>query len=440
MNAKKEVTLSVIARGLSYILFALLVPMYVEYFDGDLSASGRWFVAVSTCNWLLAIDFGIGNSLRNRLIKIKARNQTKYYGATVVAGVVANLLLAVILWTLSMVLLRLLVHGMELDLETDTAFTILITAVCVQFVSRTVVFVYYSELKTYISSVFNLMSNSILYVYLVTLGVSANNILNLSIVYGVSINAPLIASAGYMLAKSIQLTGATFIRKITTKYIFANASHLAKNGTNFFANQVLYLSLIQVNPFLISYINDASCVVTYTALSTIFFTPIIVVNIIGNSIWGRAARNIERGNVKWAYTALDRVLKISYALVILTAIVAFMFPDVGRYWFKSHANLLSDQFAIYVFFAYSSALIMQSTVSNLACAINKLNTQRRFYISLLLLKALYAAISPLFPSAHWSCILIGDAVVLYLYSIYQTHELKVEFTKVEARIASRRAA
>lgn len=193
---------------------------------------------------------------------------------------------------------------------------------------------------------------------------------------------------------------------------------------------MLYIALIQLNPIIILRLNGAHEVVQYTALSTIFFVPIILINLIGNSVWSRITRSVGKGDMVWANNTLDKVIWFAFITIMCTATVALTYTQFSKYWWVSTKPLVVEQLSIFVFFIYTASLIMQTALSNFACAVQKLDLQRRFYIAILVFKSGYFLVFQFFPTVNWSFILISDAVILIAYCVYQKNEIKNEFRKI----------
>ena len=64
----KNITGGIILKGLGLIISFASMPVYIKFFNND-EVLGLWFTILSILTWVLTFDFGIGNGLRNHLVK-----------------------------------------------------------------------------------------------------------------------------------------------------------------------------------------------------------------------------------------------------------------------------------------------------------------------------------------------------------------------------------
>ena len=60
--------LSLIVKGSSLFVSLFTMPAYMRIFK-EQEVLGLWFTTLSVLSWILTFDLGIGNGLRNHLVK-----------------------------------------------------------------------------------------------------------------------------------------------------------------------------------------------------------------------------------------------------------------------------------------------------------------------------------------------------------------------------------
>ena len=64
-NFNKQVFISLILKGTSVALNLMLVPLYIQFLGQE--RYGVWVTLIASANWILFMDIGIGNGMRNKL-------------------------------------------------------------------------------------------------------------------------------------------------------------------------------------------------------------------------------------------------------------------------------------------------------------------------------------------------------------------------------------
>ena len=95
----KNVLYTLIIKGLAMVISILIVPAYVSYFNND-TAYGAWLTIASVFTWITMFDFGIGNGLRNHLVKTLAEKDDegskKYISSAYISVGVISLVLLIV--------------------------------------------------------------------------------------------------------------------------------------------------------------------------------------------------------------------------------------------------------------------------------------------------------------------------------------------------------
>lgn len=64
----KNVFESFVVKGLSLIVSFATTPLFIKYFNDNM-VLGVWYTLLSVLIWFLNFDLGLGNGIRNNLVK-----------------------------------------------------------------------------------------------------------------------------------------------------------------------------------------------------------------------------------------------------------------------------------------------------------------------------------------------------------------------------------
>ncbi|WP_270192156.1 hypothetical protein, partial [Holdemania filiformis] len=163
---------------------------------------GVWYTILSFLSWVLMFDLGIGNGLRNHLVKPLLENDKNTIkkllsSAYIILGFISILLaicgLILILnsnWNKIFNVSSLVISNNSLQL----AFFISYIGIVIQFFLKTILSVLNAMEKTAISNGITLISSiiNLIYLFFFRAGDDTTRLFNLSIVYAFSVNLPLI--------------------------------------------------------------------------------------------------------------------------------------------------------------------------------------------------------------------------------------------------------
>lgn len=425
----KNLIVSVLWRGGSYLLYALSIPLYLKYFSNDTYVSGFWFVIVSACSWILTFDLGVGNGLRNRLVVLFHRGKKWAAGQAIISAYLINLGLATGLFLIALLILIVLRYVIENRVVVDhfVAIAIVAFAISLQFILRTVSFVLYALQKSSVVGGFNLFTNIIIYIFLIGCGSIDVDLKEkfdiLAGVYLFAINFPPLVFGIFRLSLFSRLLGAGKTR-VSERLIKMNALRIFGSGAGFFSNQILYLLIVQSTPILIGSIVSPSLVVSYTAYATVFLAALMLVNMVATPLWSLITKSIHEGDYLWIRKWMRIMFILSVGLGVVQLGLYIVFPFIQHAWLGGNSIVPLSGSDRLIFLFYSMALICHAIASTYACAISSLKLQRKFYIIALLAKIIVVFYLTVAHSDFWPMIILSDALILSVYSYFEVRGIK----------------
>jgi O-antigen/teichoic acid export membrane protein len=413
-----NITQSALLKCLSYALYALSIPLYIAYFKNNDAKTGVWFIIISTCTWLLTFDMGLGNGLRNRLVLLLHRGNRRSVAHAILATYVVNLLLAIVLAAAAAVIAEIVKRGHpNLGFAEGAIYTVVL-AVSIQFVVRTITFILYAEQKSGLVGAFNLATNAAMCIFLTWAGPGSIGSMNkLAWAFLVALNGPVLVFSLWRLHRVCSATERRV--KWSLRLLLLNGVTIGKSGTEFFSNQLLYLLIVQTTPILIGSLISPTAVVQYTTYSTVFLAVVVVANIVSAPLWSLITKAHHEGDDQWIQSAMIRFVALAglFALAEISIYVAF--PTIVNIWFHGRAAFFDTLSGRTAFLAFSVALIFHTVASTFACGVSELRTQRWFYFGAIVLKVLVCGYMSTTKSDFWGLLLISDAAILAVYSIFE---------------------
>ena len=336
---------SVMIKGISIVLAFFTVPTYLKYFNYSDSTYGIWLTITSVLALVTVFDFGMGNGLKNALIKninSKAYSLSKKYVSTTYAITsIIGLLIPVVFSSLifclsndSLVNLFFFNQSITLKglLEFRIGFTLIMCAIGGQFVLKNINYILQAHQKNAISSLFMLITNACLLVFagsFANIVDSSHKIITLSVMYLVFLNGPLLIASIILFASKYRRYMPSF------RYIdFKNSKNVVSTGFKFFIVQIGSLFLWSANEFIILFVfKDSALVTTYSEYYRLFsLFPIILGTVIQQPIWTAMSKADIQKNAKKLSQLIKLLTIITITTVVINVCLVFSVSFVFDIW------------------------------------------------------------------------------------------------------------
>lgn len=426
MLLNKEIIVNIfnvfIIRGLGLIISFFMIPAYMRYFDNQ-SVLGIWFTIISILNWILTFDLGIGNGLRNKLIKPFLSNDKESVRIYISSAYIMSGLLTAISMFLGCLFLPMidwnsLLKVSDQVISSDKILTIiyiLFFGALLQFWLKMIHSIYYALQKSSLPSLLNLISSFFLLIYILFATVKSieENFFSLAIVNAIFTTLPLLAATIILFFTKLKYATPSF-----SFFKFSYAAEVIKLGGTFFWLQMMSLLITSTNEILITLFSDAANVVDFQIYSKLFSLIGTIYFLSLTPIWSAVTKAFAQGDFVWI-KKLYKILSIA-ALIFIIGKLALIFAlqSIVDLWLGDKSIIINMHYA-FIFALSGSLFIWHSTITSIVNGIGKLKIQLIF-LTIGGLANIPVAYLIFYITGSWISIIIANIISLIPYLIVQT--------------------
>lgn len=287
-----------IFKSFSLISFVFTTPLLLEGLGP--SAFGVWSTISSFITWILVLDFGVGNYLRNRVTELSVKNENEqalieYAKGLLVSTVVAAGVAVVLLGVSFLIDWSNLLGIKHHDLNPFLSIVCIIIFTSLSFVSNLIYFYYYGLQR---ASLVALMQSSghLLFIFLIYV-LGKNNEMTLfatTLAFGGSQLIPgTIASIKFFLQKKVKI-------QVSDLLNFSDSS-VFKTGGKFFFIQLTALILFSTDKILLANIFGPAKVTEYEIIFRVLSLSVLFQSLLLTPAWGKYSESFfsnRMGTVK----------------------------------------------------------------------------------------------------------------------------------------------
>jgi len=417
----KNIIASFVIQGGALVLALFTLPAYMRYFD-DQQILGVWFTILSVLNWILNLDLGLGNGLRNRLVPALSENglvsARKYISSAYVMVFFIVLMLTIGVWLgFPHVDWNGIFSVSRESISSDAlAETVLITTIGIllQFLLRLIVSILYALQRSAVTGLLSLATTAgmLLFVYNFHSGTNPEKMVLLAKVSVVSVNLPLIVASLFVFSTSLKAC-APRIRFFDRGY----AMDVAKVGGVFFVLQVMFMLIANTDPFLISWFTDPRYVVDYQIYSRFFFLGSTLFALALTPVWSAVTQASAEDDHPWIELLYRRMKRIAFIAIVGLFAFCWFLPWFIDIWLGDQAISVDIRYSL-VFAALAGVLIWSGVVSSIANGTGRLRVQLICLAVGVLLK-IPIAIGLTELTGVWIGVIVASVVALLPYCIIQ---------------------
>lgn len=364
---KRNVLASFSIKGLALILGFFSYPIYMRYFNNN-NALGVWLTILSLMSMIITFDLGLGNGLRNKLVKPLLDNDYDEQNKLITSTYVGTLAISLVaFFAISIIILLVDLNAlMGVDQAIVSAETLKVSmilvcgSICLEFVLKNVTSMLQALQKQAFANTFALISTIMLMVFaLVTkFGTNDANLLAISIAYIFTINIPLFIGTVLIFKKYFKQY--KFKKADITKTALKSVATL---GLGFFIIQLMLLAINSTNEIIISNFYGSDTTVVYSDYYKLIQIVISLFATITLPYWSMVTKLKEQNDISGIYKMLKRLLLFICGFVFLLLLIGVFFQPILDVWL-SGKTIKVDYLTLIFFMLYALFWIISTAFAS----------------------------------------------------------------------------
>ena len=420
-----------IIRGLSLIVSVLTTPAFIYYFNNN-EVLGIWFTMLSILIWFLNFDLGIGNGLRNQLVKDFTHKDYGSVNCTLSSGFLSTGVVTLILTLLgcpliSVVNLNQLFNVDEHLLSHETlvmSSLAIFIGLMLRFFLTTITSIFYALQKSAVNNFLGLCIAilQLLYVKLFHFDDVNEAMINLAVAYVIISNLPTVIAGIWIFIKPLKncRPRISYVTRSRVKSILSI-------GALFFICQILYMCIANTNEFLITSLYGANDTSQYTFYYKLMSIISMLVSLALTPVWSVVTKAVAERNYAWLKKLFVKIKRIG--LLVCAAqffIIPFMQPILDLWLGKGQVNV--QIMTAVSFSCFFSMFVYSGMLSTIASGMARMKIQALSFAVGVVLK--FTIDFSLYQYVHdWSLIVWSNVAAFMPYIIWQQIDLNNYFKK-----------
>lgn len=414
-----------LVKGGALLISLFTTPAFIRYFNNN-AILGVWYTLLSVLTWFLNFDLGIGNGIRNNLVKAFTANDRIEARKIISSGLFSVAIVTVILSVVGIGLISLVDLNWLFNISADViAYKILLQSaifvflsIMLRFLLTTVSSIFYALQKSAINNVLALCVSilQLLFVLIFHFDNSEHALRNLSLAYLFISNFPVIVAGVIIFATILRdcIPNWKFVNKETTKKVMTI-------GTIFFVCQILYMLIVNTNEFLITKLFGPEYTTDYTFYYKITSLISMVVTLALTPIWSVVTKAMAEKNFIWIKKLYKIIVIAGFGTCVLQFLLIPCMQFIMDIWLGE--NSISINYATAIAFAcFGSVFVYSSMLSTIVCGLARMKLQAICYGIGIVFKFAFIFIVSRFTN-DWNIVVWSNAIILFPYCVAQQIDL-----------------
>lgn len=415
---------SFLVKGLSIVVSFFTIPAYIKYFN-DSSTSGVWLSLVGILTWITIFDLGIGNGLRNSLVKYFDKDDIKVReyisSAYFIISIIAFFIVILGIITINIIDWNNILNISNNVISNDTLIKVtswIFIGISVYFVVKLIGSILLSIEKTALVNFLQLVTSllNLIYILLIKESVPSIALFKLARFYVISLNLPYIIVTIYLFCNKLRKYIPSI--KYVKKSIAFNITFL---GSEFFIIQLMLLVINSSNEFLITYFYGPSYVIEYQIYYKVFYLTVSLYSLITNPIWSNIAVAYNKSDFIWIEKIRKKLLFFSMIASLFIILIIFVFPFIAKIWLGDIEFAYNIKYGS-IFALFSILMVLELADTSIANGMNRLKPQLVFFsIGAIIKIPLTILLKNI--GVEWIGIIIINVFILILFNVFQYKDL-----------------
>lgn len=426
----RNVLWAFVIKGLSMVVSFATTPLFIHYFNNN-RVLGLWYTLLSVLIWFLNFDLGLGNGIRNNLVKAITKNDVEMAKKVISSGFFSVGITTIILSVIGSIMISLinLNQLFNIDSEIISSHSLLIStifvfiAVMLRFFLTTVSSIFYALQKSTVNNFLALCVSilQMLFIIVCKFDSPETALINVSFAYIILSNLPIVI-AGIMIFFG-KLRGCRPSFRYVDK---ENIKAIMGIGVLFFLCQILYMVIANTNEFFITSLYGAEYTTEYTFYYKLATIGTVVISLALTPVWSVVTKAQAEGDFQWL-VKLFRYIKIGgIGILVLQLILVPFVPKLMDIWLGE--GTVDVSYSTTIAFAIFGAVFMYSgMLCTLANGLSMMKIQTISYSIAVILKVMLLFLCYRF--TNWDFIVWVNTLILIPYIVAQHVTLTNFFTR-----------
>ncbi len=359
IRAKRNMVGLFILRGASTAINFILVPLTLHYLNP--TKYGIWMTLSSIVGWVIWMDIGLGNGLRNKFAIALAQNDkelARSYVSTTYAFVgLVSILIFLLFWVVQPFISwsGILNAGPTLEHEVSILAAASFSFFCLRLVVGLIGTILIADQRPASSSILEVIASAVLLIAIVLLfKIAPGSLFWLGTCSsGAMALVPLAANIVHFRGRYKDFAPAF-------RYVnIAHARELMQMGIQFFALQLVGTFLFASSNVVITQLFGPSEVTEYNIANKYFGVPAMVFAIILTPLWSAYTDAYVRGDIPWITMTFKKLRRLFLVLVLVVAVMVACADWVYTIWVGATVRV---PFALSLFTAFYVLVIAWNNI------------------------------------------------------------------------------
>jgi O-antigen/teichoic acid export membrane protein len=351
VQAKNNITSSVIIKGGQVVVNFILVPLTIDFVNPR--QYGIWLTLSSVITWFTFLDIGLSHGLRNKIVETEVLGNnlnTKIFVSTTYATLIA---ISAALFLLFLFINPLINWHLILKIQDYTAgelnqlVLLLFSFFCFQIILQNLNSILMANHDPAKVSLISLVGQSvgIIVIYFLSKSMSGNLFILILVLGGVPPFILFVSSL--LLFKNSYRKYAPSLKLIRWKY----AKELLGIGGNFFIINLGVIVLYQSDNIVITQLFGPSDVTTFNVAYKLFYAIIMIFGIFLTPFWSAITDAYLKRDLEWIKRIQLKFRRLILYLVMLTVLLVIFSPFIYKLWLGNKVQVpfsISVWMGIYV--------------------------------------------------------------------------------------------